>query len=156
MGTAGHQMTRTTTAASSAEIHTIEFLTRLKISETSSLPITSSSNSNCITVLISVQYKASSCLLPVLIPDPGILVCLLQQAKEIFYSITPSQVSDLQKKHFSHNWRIRWYTFKIIYCRLRTKSNPDLANWTQGCYPLHLKILLLLSQDNDNNTITVF
>ena len=50
--------------------------------------ITSSGNSNCIRVLISVQYKASSCLLLVLIPDPGILVCPLHQARETFYSIS--------------------------------------------------------------------
>ena len=55
---------------------------------TSSLPIISSSSSNitCIIVLISVQYKAS-CLLLVLIPDPGILVCLLDQTREISSSI---------------------------------------------------------------------
>ena len=38
---------------------------------TSSLPITSGSNGNCIIVLISVQYKAP-CLLLAMILDPGI------------------------------------------------------------------------------------
>ena len=80
-------------------IKIITFSTGLIIQVNSSLLTTSSSNSKYIVVLSSVQNKASSCLLLVLIPDPGILACPLHQAREVFYTIDQQNASILLVTH---------------------------------------------------------